>query len=258
MWLTMYAVTVGLLLGHTFGVASTPYQQAFREAMGPYARAMVSVQQLWPISNVLVVSYKLPSQRMRSVSSPKPAVKPLRSARSGRKPSLRLAGGKPYHYQPESANLTGGIVGVASHYGTSFGGSSPASRQEGSKWKTTTQHSAATVTGNTKKSPITFKTATQPLTNGKSVSRPTVYLYGTASHYGSKYKGTLCAVPRMWRGRKVRITAPNGRSIVRTVNDFGPAIPGRCVDLDTSSFAALGYSPSQGLIPGIRVEALGK
>lgn len=40
-------------------------------------------------------------------------------------------------------------------------------------------------------------------------------------------------------GTRVRVTAANGRSVVVRINDRGPFIKGRCIDLSTGAFRAM-------------------
>ena len=40
-------------------------------------------------------------------------------------------------------------------------------------------------------------------------------------------------------GTRVRVTAANGRSVVVRINDRGPFIRGRCIDLSTGAFRAM-------------------
>ncbi|MCA1831235.1 MAG: septal ring lytic transglycosylase RlpA family protein [Actinobacteria bacterium] len=40
-------------------------------------------------------------------------------------------------------------------------------------------------------------------------------------------------------GTRVRVTAQNGRSVVVRINDRGPFVRGRCIDLSTGAFRAM-------------------
>lgn len=57
-------------------------------------------------------------------------------------------------------------------------------------------------------------------------------------------------------GHHVRVTAPNGRSVKVIINDSGPYVAGRCIDLAVTAFEALGYSRGAGVISGVRVTRL--
>lgn len=64
---------------------------------------------------------------------------------------------------------------------------------------------------------------------------------GKASYYGARGKMT-CAHRTLPFGTKVRVTnLSNSRSVVLTVNDRGPFIRGRIVDVSTSAADALGF-----------------
>lgn len=57
-------------------------------------------------------------------------------------------------------------------------------------------------------------------------------------------------------GSKVKVTnTNNGKSVVVRINDRGPYVGGRCIDLSTASFAKIA-SPSAGVAP-VKVEVLG-
>ncbi len=86
-------------------------------------------------------------------------------------------------------------------------------------------------------------------------------LTGVGSTYGGSYRG-LTAVPRHWRGRRVRVTnLDTGVSRVWKVNDFGPSPkvhPDRVVDLSIERFRQLGGNLRAGLLPRVKVELLPK
>lgn len=76
----------------------------------------------------------------------------------------------------------------------------------------------------------------------------------TASHYGigDGYGGKRTASGERMNpqaktaahktlpfGTRVRVTAPSGKSVVVRINDRGPFIKGRCIDLSTGAFRAM-------------------
>ncbi len=77
---------------------------------------------------------------------------------------------------------------------------------------------------------------------------------GTASFYGRRFHGRraasgerydmhafTCAHPSAPFGTRLRVTdLATGRSVVVTVNDRGPAVPGRVVDVSLAAARALG------------------
>lgn len=69
------------------------------------------------------------------------------------------------------------------------------------------------------------------------------YNHGTRTASGERFDPTaLTAAHRTLPfGSLVRITASNGRSIVVRINDRGPFVPGRIVDLTPAGARALGF-----------------
>jgi rare lipoprotein A len=56
---------------------------------------------------------------------------------------------------------------------------------------------------------------------------------------------------------RVRVTNPaNGKSVVVRINDRGPFVSGRCLDLTSAAFAAIA-SLSAGVLPAAKYEVLG-
>jgi rare lipoprotein A len=51
----------------------------------------------------------------------------------------------------------------------------------------------------------------------------------------------LTAAHKTWKmGTRVRVTNPrNGKSVIVRINDRGPYVPGRCLDLSRAAFAAI-------------------
>ena len=80
--------------------------------------------------------------------------------------------------------------------------------------------------------------------------------YCQASHYGYDYQGNPrgAAHKTVTHGRHLRVSY-QGRSVVVVVNDSGPYVAGRCVDLAKSAFAQLA-PPSRGVIGPVKVEHL--
>src|SRR5437763_1865190 len=97
------------------------------------------------------------------------------------------------------------------------------------------------------------------VTTGK-VSRKKAYQIGTASWYGSYFQGRTTASgepydmydltaahPTLPLGSWVRVTnLRNGRAVVVRINDRGPIVPGRIIDLSYNTARVLQFK-SQGL-----------
>ena len=89
----------------------------------------------------------------------------------------------------------------------------------------------------------------------KQAGKPKPYQIGTASWYGEYFDGKPTASGEPYDmydmtaahltlplGSYVRVTnLRNGRAVVVRVNDRGPIIPGRIIDLSYGAAAALGY-----------------
>jgi rare lipoprotein A len=89
----------------------------------------------------------------------------------------------------------------------------------------------------------------------KQADKPKPYQIGTASWYGEYFDGKPTASGEPYDmydmtaahltlplGSLVRVTnLRNGRAIVVRVNDRGPIVPGRIIDLSYGAAAALGY-----------------
>lgn len=111
-----------------------------------------------------------------------------------------------------------------------------------------------------------FILPTQP----KFVERVRYQLRGLASWYGPGFDGNRSASGEIYRqnrmtaahrslpfGTKVRVTnLKNGRSVVVRINDRGPFIRGRVIDLSVAAAKALGFMKS-GVAP-VRIDVLGK
>lgn len=94
----------------------------------------------------------------------------------------------------------------------------------------------------------------------KKAARPKPYQIGTASWYGDYFQGKptasgesfnmydmTAAHPTLPLGTFVRVTnLRNGRVVVLRVNDRGPIVPGRIIDVSYSAARALNFK-SQGL-----------
>lgn len=78
---------------------------------------------------------------------------------------------------------------------------------------------------------------------------PTGHVEGIASYY--RYRGGMTAASLVApRGAKVRVTnLETGKVIEVVINDHGPFVPGRVIDLDRDAFVALFGGTSRGLGP---------
>lgn len=80
-----------------------------------------------------------------------------------------------------------------------------------------------------------------------------IYAYDgekTASGERARPTGFTAAHRTLPFGTRVRVThRKNGRSVVVRINDRGPFIKGRVIDLTPSAAKALGFSAAQGLAP---------
>jgi rare lipoprotein A len=95
---------------------------------------------------------------------------------------------------------------------------------------------------------------------GQESARPKAYQIGTASWYGTYFQGRTTASgepydmydltaahPTLPLGSWVRVTnLHNGRSIVVRINDRGPIVPGRIIDVSYSTARELRFK-EQGL-----------
>ena len=128
----------------------------------------------------------------------------------------------------------------------------------------------ATLTVSTAASATTSVTSTQSNISVKS-KQLVAQSVGKASFYGNgpgeggpltangeRYNsGGLTAAHRTLPfGTKVRVTSPNtGKSVVVRINDRGPFIPGRIIDLSVGAARAIGLT-SSGVAP-VRMDVLG-
>lgn len=94
----------------------------------------------------------------------------------------------------------------------------------------------------------------------RPIPKSRAYQVGTASWYGGDFQGRITASgepynmydltaahPTLPIGAHVRVTnLRNGRSVVVRINDRGPIVPGRIIDVSYSSAQALQFK-SQGL-----------
>jgi rare lipoprotein A len=112
------------------------------------------------------------------------------------------------------------------------------------------------------------RSTTRPSTKPKpSAKRTRTVLMGTcrASYYDEP-QGTasgeqfdpeaLTAAHKTWKmGTRVRVTNPrNGKSVIVRINDRGPYVPGRCLDLSRAAFRAI-EDLGRGVMP-VRYEVL--
>jgi rare lipoprotein A len=117
--------------------------------------------------------------------------------------------------------------------------------------------------GTPPKSPA-HKSRIQQSTVHKSGSRTS----GKASYYADKYQGRQTASGERFDqkamtaahrtlpfGTKVKVTnVRNGKSVLVRINDRGPFVKGRIIDLSRSAFASIG-SPASGVI-GVEIEVI--
>src|ERR1700759_1619136 len=71
---------------------------------------------------------------------------------------------------------------------------------------------------------------------------------GLASYYGGRGHGMTCAHRTKPMGSVVTVRAHNGRSIQCVVNDRGPFVRGRIIDVSVSAARALGMMGA-GVVP---------
>ena len=90
-----------------------------------------------------------------------------------------------------------------------------------------------------------------------------------ASFYGGRLHGTMTASGEKFDqndftaahkslpfGSKVKVTNPdNGKSVIVRINDRGPYVKGRVIDLSTASFRAI-EDPKKGIIKDVILEVI--
>src|SRR5690606_36890069 len=90
---------------------------------------------------------------------------------------------------------------------------------------------------------------------------------GKASFYADRFQNRKTASGELYKigrntaahrtlpfGSQVRVTnVRNGKSVVVRINDRGPFVRGRVIDLSRSAFASIGYSPA--VLLNVRMEA---
>ena len=90
-----------------------------------------------------------------------------------------------------------------------------------------------------------------------------------ASFYGGRLHGSMTASGERFNqndftaahkqlpfGTKVKVTNPeNGKSVIVRINDRGPYIKGRVIDLSTASFKAI-EDPNRGIIKNVVLEVI--
>ena len=115
---------------------------------------------------------------------------------------------------------------------------------------------AAQGPNNSEATPAPRKSATKAPEVRKQASRPHPYQVGTASWYGEYFEGKptasgepydmydmTAAHPTIALGSYVRVTnLHNGRAVVVRVNDRGPIVPGRIIDLSYGAASALQFA----------------
>src|SRR6266851_3716778 len=119
---------------------------------------------------------------------------------------------------------------------------------------------AAQGPNNSEATPAPVNTAQTKPKVSNHTGKPSAYQVGTASWYGEYFDGKptasgedydmydmTAAHPTLPLGSYVRVTnLRNGKAVVVRVNDRGPIIPGRIIDLSYGAATALGYD-KQGL-----------
>ena len=104
-----------------------------------------------------------------------------------------------------------------------------------------------------------------PLIGGLAARHPAV---GTASYYGNEHQGQrtasgepfdanayTAAHPSLPFGTRVRVTnLENGRSVVVRINDRGPYVPTRIIDLSLAAARAIGVA--RGGVVRVRIQPL--
>lgn len=110
------------------------------------------------------------------------------------------------------------------------------------------------------RSKTTTHVSPAPGNAGRRATRPKPYQVGTASWYGEYFQGKptasgepynmfdlTAAHPTLALGSWVRVTnLRNGRAVVVRINDRGPIIPGRIIDVSYNTARALHFK-AQGL-----------
>jgi rare lipoprotein A len=106
-------------------------------------------------------------------------------------------------------------------------------------------------------------TATQPSGSGTVTSSGTCgvsyYSDGQRTANGEQFdpNAFTAAHKSLPFNTRVRVTNPaNGKSVVVRINDRGPYVSGRCLDLSRAAFAAIA-SLGAGVLPAARYEVLG-
>jgi rare lipoprotein A len=106
-------------------------------------------------------------------------------------------------------------------------------------------------------------TATQPSGSGTVTSSGTCgvsyYSDGQRTANGEQFdpNAFTAAHKSLPFNTRVRVTNPaNGKSVVVRINDRGPYVSGRCLDLSRAAFAAIA-SLGSGVLPAARYEVLG-
>ncbi len=117
---------------------------------------------------------------------------------------------------------------------------------------------ATTGQANSKKQDITPQYAVRGVEHGKASWYSIRTNRGTRTASGQRLcdKGATAAHKTLPMGTKVRVTNEvNGKSEIVTINDRGPYIRGRVIDLTIGSAERLGFR-QRGVVP-VKVEVLG-
>lgn len=111
-------------------------------------------------------------------------------------------------------------------------------------------------------------TTVQPVTEGAGAGWAGFTESGVASYYGDKHQGRKTSSGEIYKhalktaahkklpfGSKVKVTnIKTGKSVVVKINDRGPYVKGRVIDLSKSAFSAIGNT-SAGLI-NVKIEVI--
>jgi len=156
-----------------------------------------------------------------------------------------------------AAALTVAAVGAAglSHAGSPNSAGATGTADESS---TTVQQAEAASRSQSRPSPSprpSARTKTTVLISGSCGA--SFYDIGQGTASGERFDAdALTAAHKTWKfGTRVHVTNPrNGKSVVVRINDRGPYIDGRCIDLSRAAFAAI-ENPGRGVMT-VRYEVI--
>jgi len=153
-----------------------------------------------------------------------------------------------------AAALTVAAVGAAglSHAGSPNSAGVTGTADESS---TTVQQAEAASRSQSRSPRPSARTKTTVLISGSCGA--SFYDVGQGTASGERFDAdALTAAHKTWKfGTRVRVTNPrNGKSVVVRINDRGPYIDGRCIDLSRAAFAAI-ENPGRGVMT-VRYEVI--